>query len=150
MFPYKNVISRDLIPAAIILGSLNPYYNKLNIKFGAYAQVYIGTTNITKKRTVGAIALILFNVPSLRETSPRFHMSMIKSYRGQTNCPLRSIVHKLLRGVQFLCGAQLSQSQKKMTIPKMKTMRQRQHIKTRNMMTSLKMQKGVNHRRRYI
>ena len=58
VFPSKNGISRYLSPAAIILGSPNPYYNKLKIKFGAYAQVYRGTNNSTKQRTVGVIALI--------------------------------------------------------------------------------------------
>ena len=48
MLPSKNGISRDLGPAAITLGSPNPYYNKLRITFGAYAQVYIGTTNSKK------------------------------------------------------------------------------------------------------
>ena len=58
MFPSKNGISSKLSPAAIILGSPNPDHNKLRIKFGAYAQVYRGNTNITKWITVGAIALI--------------------------------------------------------------------------------------------
>ena len=58
MFPSKNRISGDLSPAAIILGSPNPYFNKLKIAFGAYAHVYIGITNSKKQRTVGAIALI--------------------------------------------------------------------------------------------
>ena len=57
MFPSKNGISSDLSPAAIILGSQNPDNNKLSITFGAYAQVYIGTTKITKQRMVGAISL---------------------------------------------------------------------------------------------
>ena len=61
MFPSKNGISRNLSPVAIILGSLIPYYNKLNIKFGAYAQVYIGNTDIIKQRSVGAITLIPVN-----------------------------------------------------------------------------------------
>ena len=39
IFPSKNGISSDLSPAAIILGSPNPDYNKLKIKFGAYVQV---------------------------------------------------------------------------------------------------------------
>ena len=56
MSPPQNGISSDLIPVFIILGSLNLYYNKLNITFGAYAQVYIGTTNSTKQRTVEAIS----------------------------------------------------------------------------------------------
>ena len=56
-FPSKNGISSDLIPAKIILGSLNLYYNKINITFVAYAQVYKCTTNNTKKSKVGAILL---------------------------------------------------------------------------------------------
>ena len=48
MFTSNNGISSDLRPQEIILGSLNPDYNKLRITFGAYAQVYIGTTNSTK------------------------------------------------------------------------------------------------------
>ena len=61
MFPPKYGISSKLRPASIILGYPNPDYNKLNIKLGAYAQVYIGTTNIKKHRTAGAIALRLEN-----------------------------------------------------------------------------------------
>ena len=61
MFPYKNCISSHLVPEAIIIGSPNTYYNKPRIKFGAYAEVYMGTTNSTKQRTVGAIALIPAN-----------------------------------------------------------------------------------------
>ena len=57
MFPSKNGISSDLSPAAIVLGYLNTDYNKLNFSFGAYAQVYIDTTNSIKQRMVGAVAL---------------------------------------------------------------------------------------------
>ena len=46
--PSKNGISSDLRPQEIILGSLNPDYNKLRITFGAYAQVYIGTADSKK------------------------------------------------------------------------------------------------------
>ena len=54
--PHISILS-DLNPAAIIIGSPNLDDNKLKITFGAYAQVYIGTTNSTKQRTIGAIAL---------------------------------------------------------------------------------------------
>ena len=37
--------------------SPNTDYNKLKITFGAFVQVYIGTINSKKQRTVGAIAL---------------------------------------------------------------------------------------------
>ena len=56
MFPSKDGISSNLIPAAIILGSPNTYYNKLKITFGANAQVYICTNKSTEYRTVGAIS----------------------------------------------------------------------------------------------
>ena len=48
MIPSKNGISSELSPAAIILGSPNPDYNKMKITFGAYVKVYIGTTNRMK------------------------------------------------------------------------------------------------------
>ena len=57
MFASKNGMSRGLIPTSIILGSTNPDYNKIIIKFGAYTQVYIGTTNITNYRIVENISL---------------------------------------------------------------------------------------------
>ena len=56
MLLFKNGISSDLSPAATNLGSPNTDYNKLKITFGAYAQVYIVITKITKH--VGAIALL--------------------------------------------------------------------------------------------
>ena len=57
MFTSKNGISRNLIPEAIILGYPKTDYNKLNTTFGAYAQVYICNTTITKQKMVGAITL---------------------------------------------------------------------------------------------
>ena len=57
MLPPQNGISSDLIPVDIILGSLNLDYKNINITFGEYAQVYIGTTNSNKQRTVEAITL---------------------------------------------------------------------------------------------
>ena len=57
MFPSKNGITINLSPSAIILGPSNLDYNKLKIKFGAYAQVYIGTTNSTKQIRLGVISL---------------------------------------------------------------------------------------------
>ena len=81
IFPTKNGISSNLSPAAIILGSLNPNYTKLNIPFLAYAKVYIGTTNITNQRTVGGIVLRPENnqsgyhlCPKPSEKVPHFHM----------------------------------------------------------------------------
>ena len=49
MFPSQNGISSNLSPASIILGSPNPDYNKLKIKFGAYAQVYISPPTVKNR-----------------------------------------------------------------------------------------------------
>ena len=57
IFPSKNGMSSNLIPAAIIRSYQIIDYNKLNIKFGAYAKVCTGNTNRTKERTVGTIAI---------------------------------------------------------------------------------------------
>ena len=48
MFSSKNGVSSNLIPAAIIQGYQNIDYNKLEITFGSYSQVYIFTTNSIK------------------------------------------------------------------------------------------------------
>ena len=58
MSPSKNEISSNIIPEDIIIGSLNPDYNKLRITFVSYAKVYIDNNNIAKHRTVGVIAPI--------------------------------------------------------------------------------------------
>ena len=44
----NNGMSRYLSPSAIILGAPKPDYYNLRITFGAYSQVYIGTTNSNK------------------------------------------------------------------------------------------------------
>ena len=53
----ENGVSIDLSTAEIIKWSPNSNYNNIRIIFRAYTQVYIGTTNSTKQRTVGAISL---------------------------------------------------------------------------------------------
>ena len=57
MLPSKYRISSDLRLVATIRGSPNIDHNKLNITFGVYAQVYIGTTNSTKQKTLVGIAI---------------------------------------------------------------------------------------------
>ena len=57
MLPSKNGISSELSPSEIILGYPNLDYNKFKITLGAYAEVYIGTINRTKKRALVVIAL---------------------------------------------------------------------------------------------
>ena len=56
--PHKEGISRTLSPAMIVLLGRNKVdCQRLKVMFGAYCEVYIGTTNTTAQRSVGAIAL---------------------------------------------------------------------------------------------
>ena len=48
ILPSKYGISSEFSPAAIIIGSPKPDYNKLSIKLGTYAQVCIVTTHSKK------------------------------------------------------------------------------------------------------
>jgi hypothetical protein len=57
VFPAKEGALKTMSPSDIVLGSPKPDYNKLKITFGAYAQVYESTTNTTKSRSIGAVAL---------------------------------------------------------------------------------------------
>ena len=55
--PHKEGISRTLSPGMIVLGRNKTDCKQLKVTFGAYCEVYIGTTNTTEQRSVGAIAL---------------------------------------------------------------------------------------------
>jgi hypothetical protein len=53
----KNGISTTMSPSSIVLGTPSPDCKHLKLRTGAYVQLYIGTTNTSKARTVGVIAL---------------------------------------------------------------------------------------------
>ena len=125
MFPSKNGIASDLSPAAIILGSLNPYYNKLKITFVSYAQVYIGTTNSTKQITVEAIAIGPsnerggYNFMSL-DTGKQYHAFIwtelpIKDQviSRVNDLPTKAKKSEVTKGNPIFSGAHVSQSQTK-------------------------------------
>ena len=56
-FPAKDGVSKTLSPSAIVLATPKPDCKNLKITFGSYAQAYDGTTNTTRSRSIGAIAL---------------------------------------------------------------------------------------------
>ena len=58
-FPWKNGISDDLSPAALVTGHSNPDYNAMQLEFGAYVQVFEDhdPTITSRPRSMGAIAL---------------------------------------------------------------------------------------------
>ncbi len=56
-FPSKEGISRNMSPAAIVLGRGKPDCKQLKISIGSYAEVYETTKNTMRPRSVAAIAL---------------------------------------------------------------------------------------------
>ena len=56
-FPSKNAISDTMGPAMLVEVKHKLDFGKKRIEFGAYAMVYVGTHNNTKKRSVPAIVL---------------------------------------------------------------------------------------------
>jgi hypothetical protein len=56
MLPHPDGVSNTLSPATIVTGEHKPDYNQMPLEFGTYVQVYDGTSNDTKSRTLGAIA----------------------------------------------------------------------------------------------
>ena len=56
-FPMDNGISFDMSPGMIVERKQKLDMNQNRIEFGAYALVYLGTSNTMKKRSIPAIAL---------------------------------------------------------------------------------------------
>ena len=54
--PTKNGISREISPAAIVLGRPKLNCSNRKLSFGAYCEVYVGTTNDGTPRSVSSIA----------------------------------------------------------------------------------------------
>ena len=58
-FPSKTGIPTNMSARIIIEGRLNLDYNTMSLKLGAYIQLFEGTKNIQRIRSVGAVALII-------------------------------------------------------------------------------------------
>jgi hypothetical protein len=56
MLPHSDGLSSTMSPTTIVMGMPKPDYNTMQLEFGSYVQVYDGTSNDTKSRTMGAIA----------------------------------------------------------------------------------------------
>ena len=55
-FPHKNGISRNISPAAIVLGRQKLNCSNRKLSFGAYCEVYVRSTNDGTPRSVSSIA----------------------------------------------------------------------------------------------
>jgi hypothetical protein len=71
-FPHPDSISDTMSPANIVTGTPKPDFNTLSLEFGTYVQVYNGTSNDTKSRTLGAIA----TNPTGNSNGDHFFMSL--------------------------------------------------------------------------
>jgi hypothetical protein len=56
MLPHPDGVSPTMSPATIVTGQPKTDFRTLTLEFGTYVQVYDGTSNNTKSRTLGAIA----------------------------------------------------------------------------------------------
>jgi hypothetical protein len=56
MLPHPDGVSSTMSPATIVTGQPKTDFRTLSLEFGTYVQVYDGTSNDTKSRTLGAIA----------------------------------------------------------------------------------------------
>ena len=79
-FPTGNIDHNLVSPATIIKGRQNPKDNIPRVAYGAYALVYIGTTNTLDSRTVPAIALRESN-----NNGGHYFMSLKSSRRIHSN-----------------------------------------------------------------
>jgi Reverse transcriptase (RNA-dependent DNA polymerase) len=77
MLPHPDGVSTTLSPATIVTGVHKPDYRTMPLEFGTYVQVYDGTSNNTKSRTLGAIA----TNPTGNSSGDYFFMSLATGAR---------------------------------------------------------------------
>jgi hypothetical protein len=77
MLPHPDGVSTSLSPATIITGVHKPDYRSMPLEFGTYVQVYDGTSNDTKSRTLGAIA----TNPTGNSSGDYYFMSLAMGFR---------------------------------------------------------------------
>jgi hypothetical protein len=77
MLPHPDGVSSTLSPATIVTGAPKTDYCTLRLEFGSYVQVYDGTSNDTKSRTLGAIA----TNPTGNSNGDYYFMSLATGHR---------------------------------------------------------------------
>lgn len=79
MFPHPDGISNTMSPATLVTGVPKSDYRTMKLEFGEYVQVYDGTSNDTKSRTLGAIA----TNPTGNSNGDYYFMSLATGHRIQ-------------------------------------------------------------------
>jgi hypothetical protein len=101
MFPHPDGVSATLSPATIVTGQPKIDYQTMRLEFGTYVQVYDGTSNDTKSRTLGAIA----TNPTGNSSGDYYFMSLATGHRIQrrswTVLPISDNVISRVEGIAF-------------------------------------------------
>jgi hypothetical protein len=77
MFPHPDGISPTLSPSTIVTGAPKPDFNNMPLEFGQYVQVYDGTSNDVRSRTLGALA----TTPTANSAGDHFFLSLATGHR---------------------------------------------------------------------
>jgi hypothetical protein len=77
MLPHPDGVSPNLSPTTIVTGYPKTDYRTMTLEFGTYVQVYDGTSNDTKSRTLGAIA----TNPTGNSSGDYYFMSLATGHR---------------------------------------------------------------------
>jgi Reverse transcriptase (RNA-dependent DNA polymerase) len=77
MFPHPDGISPTLSPSSIVTGAPKPDFRCMPLEFGQYVQVFDGTSNDTRSRTLGAIA----TTPTNNSSGDHFFLSLATGHR---------------------------------------------------------------------
>jgi Reverse transcriptase (RNA-dependent DNA polymerase) len=77
MFPHPDGVSPTLSPSAIVTGAPKPDFRCMPLEFGQYVQVFDGTSNDTRSRTLGAIA----TTPTNNSSGDHFFLSLATGHR---------------------------------------------------------------------
>ena len=101
MLPHPDGVSSSLSPAAIVTGAPKTDYRTLALEFGTYVQVYDGTSNDTKSRTLGAIA----TNPTGNSSGDYYFMSLATGHRihrrSWTVLPISDAVISRVEAIAF-------------------------------------------------
>jgi hypothetical protein len=101
MFPHPDGISTSMLPATIVTGVPKTDYRTLKLEFGTYVQVYDGTSNDTRSRTLGAIA----TNPTGNTSGDYFFMSLATGkrihHRAWTVIPISDSVISRVEAIAF-------------------------------------------------
>lgn len=79
LYPDDDGVSPDMSPETILRGTPRPDFKSISLEFGAYVQIYDGTSNNVRSRTLGAMAMY----PTFNVSGDYYFMSLATGARVQ-------------------------------------------------------------------